>query len=187
MKKKILWLILVVIVAFSGYKIWNKYINYNFGVITEGKVYKSAAIPVDKIKDYLIENKIKSVIDLRHTDDKVSTIEEERKAVESIEGKKYFSIKSPQVPRKEDLKSFYKILDNKDNYPVLIHCYHGLGRTMLYAALYKIEYENYTNEEAREITRFMTEVPPLYESSFGPTRRKGAFLINYTPRKKLNN
>jgi hypothetical protein len=29
-------------------------------------------------------------------------------------------------------------MDNSDNYPVLIHCYHGTGR---WNALYRIEYE----------------------------------------------
>jgi protein tyrosine/serine phosphatase len=32
-------------------------------------------------------------------------------------------------------------MDNKDNYPVLIHCYHGTGRAEMYSALYRIEYE----------------------------------------------
>jgi hypothetical protein len=40
-------------------------------------------------------------------------------------------------------------MDNKDNYPVLIHCYHGTGRAEMYSALYRIEYENFTNEDAR--------------------------------------
>ena len=52
--KKILFSVLLVIgVSFGGYKLWNKYINYNFGVITEGKVYKSAVIAPNKIKDYI--------------------------------------------------------------------------------------------------------------------------------------
>jgi protein tyrosine/serine phosphatase len=32
-------------------------------------------------------------------------------------------------------------MDNSDNYPVLIHCYHGTGRAEMYSALYRIEYE----------------------------------------------
>jgi protein tyrosine/serine phosphatase len=34
-------------------------------------------------------------------------------------------------------------MDNSDNYPVLIHCYHGTGRAEMYSALYRIEYEVY--------------------------------------------
>jgi predicted protein tyrosine phosphatase len=37
-------------------------------------------------------------------------------------------------------------MDNSDNYPVLIHCYHGTGRAEMYSALYRIEYEKFTNE-----------------------------------------
>jgi protein tyrosine/serine phosphatase len=28
-------------------------------------------------------------------------------------------------------------MDNSDNYPVLIHCYHGTGRAEMYSALYQ--------------------------------------------------
>jgi protein tyrosine phosphatase (PTP) superfamily phosphohydrolase (DUF442 family) len=55
-----------------------------------------------------------------------------------------------QVPNKENIKTFTKIMDNSDNYPVLIHCYHGTGRAEMYSALYRIEYEKFTNEAARQ-------------------------------------
>jgi hypothetical protein len=40
-------------------------------------------------------------------------------------------------------------MDNSDNYPVLIHCF-GTGRAEMYSALYRIEYEKFTNEAARQ-------------------------------------
>jgi protein tyrosine/serine phosphatase len=42
-------------------------------------------------------------------------------------------------------------MDNSDNYPVLIHCYHGTGRAVF--CLYRIEYEKFTNEAARQGVR----------------------------------
>lgn len=180
--KKILFSVLLVIgVSFGGYKLWNKYINYNFGVITEGKVYKSAVIAPNKIKDYILKHNIKVVIDLRHTFDKISTIKEEKIEVEKVSGTKYININSPQVPTKKNLQTFYKILDNKKNYPVLIHCYHGLGRTMLYSALYKMEYEKYSNIEAQKVARFIPEFA-FYKSSFAKGKSKGDFLLSYVPR-----
>ena len=41
-------------------------------------------------------------------------------------------------------------MDDSSNYPVLIHCYHGVGRAQMFSALYRIEYEGWTNQEARE-------------------------------------
>jgi predicted protein tyrosine phosphatase len=57
-------------------------------------------------------------------------------------------------------------MDNSDNYPVLIHCYHGTGRAEMYSALYRIEYEKFTNEahvKVRTLLKF---------SSFDGTLRK---------------
>jgi protein tyrosine/serine phosphatase len=39
----------------------------------------------------------------------------------------YFSNPSEQVPT-INIEVFAEIMDNKANYPVLIHCYHGTGR-----------------------------------------------------------
>jgi protein tyrosine/serine phosphatase len=41
------------------------------------------------------------------------------------------------VPKQRKHKNFYKNKYNSDNYPVLIHCYHGTGRAEMYSALYR--------------------------------------------------
>ena len=69
-------------------------------------------------------------------------------------------------------------MDNPANYPVLIHCYHGVGRAEMYSALYRIEYEGWDKDEARTNTRFLTKW-----SSFDLGTPKGDFLHNYSTRK----
>ncbi|MCF6336429.1 MAG: dual specificity protein phosphatase family protein [Gammaproteobacteria bacterium] len=166
--------------------IWQVQFNYRFGVITENKVYKSGKIPPEKIADYLIKNKIKTVIDLRHpalhdtlNPGKKDGIDLERKAVEKLLGVRYINIPSDQVPTKENLVKFFEVMDDSASYPVLIHCYHGTGRAIIYSAIYRIEYEGISAEEARQLTRFK-----LNGSSFDRGRRKGDFLINYKARKE---
>mgnify|MGYP000111663513 FL=1 len=73
---------------------------------------------------------------------------------------------------------FFEIMDNPDNYPVLIHCYHGVGRAEMYSAIYRIEYENMEKDEARTNTRLLTKW-----SSFDLGKPKGDFLHNYQRRK----
>jgi len=177
-------LILVLLVSFGGYKLWNKYINYNFGVVTEGKVYKSAAIEPSKLEDFITEHNIKTVIDFRKNSNDTYRLEDEVKAIEAIEGTSYYNIKSKQVPTEKELKEFYSIMDDEANYPVLLHCYHGLGRTMLYVSLYRIEYEGMDNDLARSMTRPYVVDTPFYKSSFAPGKPKGDFLLSYTPREK---
>ena len=103
---------------------------------------------------------------------------DEQNAVTKIKDLNYFNDGSDQVPNKENLIQFYKIMDNPANYPVLIHCYHGVGRAELYSAVYRIEYENWDNDEARTSTRFLTKW-----SSFDLGKPKGDFLHNYVSRR----
>ena len=70
-------------------------------------------------------------------------------------------------------------MDNPKNYPVLIHCYHGIGRAQIYSAIYRIEYEGMSNEEARQKAAF-----PVMFSSFDDGKPKGEFLKNYKTRKQ---
>ncbi len=181
-------LLLVTLVIGLSY-VWHVQFNYRFGIITENKVYKSGKIPPDQIAGYLIKNKIKTVIDLRHPElhdplnpGKQDGIDLEREAVEKLPGVQYINIPSDQVPTRENLVKFFEVMDDSSSYPVLIHCYHGTGRAIIYSAIYRIEYEGMSAEEARQLTRFK-----LIGSSFDRGRRKGDFLVNYKARKEGKN
>lgn len=187
--KKIIGLtILTIVLVFVGKYVYDMNINHNFETITEGKVYKSGVIPPDELESYITKYKIKSVIDLRFpgTGDEVNNPEipaeltAEKEAVQKLKGVNYFNNGSDQVPKPENLESFFKIMDNPANYPVLIHCYHGVGRAEMYSAIYRIEYENFTNEEARDGVRTLVKW-----SSFDDGKPKGEFLKGYQSRKEL--
>ena len=179
-------LLLVFALLFGGKYVYDMNINHNFETISEGKVYKSGVIPPDELESYVKKYKIKSIVDLRFpgTGDDVNNpedaaeLEAEKSAVAKIKGLNYFNDGSDQVPTKENLVLFYKIMDNPANYPVLVHCYHGVGRAELYSAVYRIEYENWDKDEARTNTRFLTKW-----SSFDLGKPKGDFLHNYIKRK----
>ncbi len=179
-------LLLVVALLFGGKYVYDMNINHNFETISDGKVYKSGVIPPDELESYVKKYKIKSIVDLRFpgTGDDVNNpedaaeLEAEKSAVAKIKGLNYFNDGSDQVPTKENLVLFYKIMDNPANYPVLVHCYHGVGRAELYSAVYRIEYENWDKDEARTSTRFLTKW-----SSFDLGKPKGDFLHNYIRRK----
>jgi len=185
-KKKILIVVGIIAVAAGAYKIYDVYFNYRFMTISEGKVYKSGVIPPDKIADFVEKHHIKSIVDLRGpvTQDKINNpenwteINAEKKATAEIPGLNYFNIPSEQVPKKENLDKFYKVIDNPDNYPILIHCYHGIGRAQVYSAIYRIEKEGFSNEEARQNAAF-----PVIFSSFDNGTPKGEFLKSYVSRK----
>ena len=187
-KKKIIYFVLAIIIISTAKYVYDMHINHNFETITEGKVYKSGVIPPDELADYIDDYHIKSIVDLRFpgTGDDVNNPEvpkeltAEREAVAKIPGLKYFNNGSDQVPKQENLDTFFKIMDDESNYPVLIHCYHGVGRAEMYSALYRIEYENWSNEDARSAVRTLVKW-----SSFDDGKPKGEYLKAYKSRKQL--
>ncbi|RLA77694.1 MAG: protein phosphatase [Epsilonproteobacteria bacterium] len=180
------------------YYVWHVHFNFRFEEISKDKVYKSALIDPDKIEGFLINNKIKTVINLldpgvqdRLNPAKQINITQEDEAINAINKKhnlniQHINIPSGQVPTKKTLLAFYKILDDKVNYPVLIHCYHGTGRAQIYSQIYRIEYENWSNADARAKTRVVVEGFG-YRSSFSDGKVKGDFLMNYKPRSAKEN
>lgn len=185
-KKKIAIGVVILILLCVGKYVYDININHNFETITEGEVYKSGVIPPDEIESYVKKYNIKSIVDLRFpgTADLVNNPEipteliAEKEAIAKIKGVNYFNNGSDQVPTQENVDSFLKIMDNKANYPVLIHCYHGVGRAEMYSAIYRIEYENFTNEEARKNVRTLIKF-----SSFDDGKPKGEYLMHYRSRR----
>ncbi len=181
-------LVITIVLVIVGKYIYDMNINHNFETITEGKVYKSGVIPPDELKEYINKYHIKSIVDLRFpgTGDDVNNPEipaeltAEKEAIAKIKGVNYFNNGSDQVPKQENLDVFFKIMDNPDNYPVLIHCYHGVGRAEMYSAIYRIEYENFSNQEARNGVRTSVKW-----SSFDDGKPKGEYLKAYKSRKEL--
>jgi protein tyrosine/serine phosphatase len=186
-KKKIIIGVFILILIGVGKYVYDMNINHNFETITEGKVYKSGVIPPDQIAEYVADYHIKSIVDLRFpgTGDDVNNPEipkeltAEKEAIAKIKGVQYFNNGSDQIPTQKNLDYFFEIMDNPANYPVLIHCYHGVGRAEMYAAIYRIEYENWDKNDARLATRKLVKF-----SSFDIGKPKGDYLMKYQKQHK---
>ncbi len=182
------WRIIIASVAFivviaGAWQIKRIHWDYRFGVVEDNRLYKSGCIPPDKLKTCIEEHGIRTVIDLRNpgtNDDlcpeKRADIEAERQALDKI-GVVHAHIPSNQVPKPETLEQFFRVMDNPDSYPVLLHCYHGTGRTELLAAVYRMEYLDWSVEKAVAATRLI-----VTGSSFAADKSKGKFLRNYRKR-----
>ncbi|NVM20328.1 MAG: tyrosine-protein phosphatase [Desulfobacterales bacterium] len=167
-------LLVGVLCAGAGYGYW-VFVNHRFAPVTEGQFYRSGAMPPETLQDIVRQYGIRTVIDFRESEyeDKIAA---EHSALSRI-GVQHFSLPSKQVPSDETVEAFLKIMEDPKNRPVLVHCKHGVGRAVLFSAIYRIEYEGWPNERARRASRLI-----LYKSSFDSNRSKGIFLRNYTPR-----
>ena len=185
--KIIIWIVTAFILTTGGIYVYQVHFNYRFRTVDNDKVYRSGTIPPEKLGEYIKKYHIKSIIDLRSpgegdasdNPEKLEDVLAEKDAVGKIPGVNYFNIKSDQIPSQNNLDSFYKVMDQPENYPVLIHCHHGVGRAGIYSAIYQIEYQKLSNDKARENTRSFMELRPLKFSSFDDGKAKGEFLKNY--------
>lgn len=176
-----LWIISCLVLSLigfgGGYLYWSVF-DYRFYTVTEGKVYRSGQMPADKLKEKVDSYGIKTIIDLRKSEDQ-ALIEAEHQAMSAI-NVNHINLPSNQVPQDEIVMDFLEIMKNPANLPVLIHCHHGEGRAVLFSAIYRIEFEGWDNESARRASRFI-----LWNSSFDTDRTKGMYLQKYDPRLKF--
>ena len=168
----------IALVATAAY-LYHVHINYRFMTITEGKVYKSGAMPPEKLTNVVQRHHIKTVIDLRQEEEK-DAIAAEHAAMAAI-GVTHVNIPSHQAPVQTTVDKYLAVIDDPSVFPVLIHCHHGVSRAVLFSAIYRMEYEGWENEKAHGATRFMT-----YKSSFDRGTRKGDFVLNYKPRHRIS-
>lgn len=187
--KRILISLVVAAALILAFVLYQKKIRYNLVTISENKVYNSGVVSPEKLADVVSEYRIKTIVDLR--DGLVQTalnpetkkqVNAEEYAADQIAGVHYVNLPTDQIPEDSTVQKFLKIMDNPGNYPVLIHCHHGVGRSRLFSSIYRIEYENFTNENARAKARLFWE----FGSNFSKSSEKGIYLTNYKKRGLAN-
>ena len=143
--------------------------------ISAGRVYQSGALDDDDLEELVRREGIHTVIDLRAGGRRVRR---EGRVLARL-GVEHAHLPSEQVPEDGVVEDFLDLMERPSAYPVLIHCRHGEGRSMLFAALYRIEFEGWPNEVARRATRCPLRLP---WSSFDDEEEKGDYLLHYAPR-----
>ncbi|WP_415325630.1 dual specificity protein phosphatase family protein [Chryseobacterium sp. MMS23-Vi53] len=185
--KRMLISLVIIAALILAFVFYQKKVRYNLVTISENKVYNSGAVPPEKLAGFVSDHKIKTIVDLR--DGLVQTklnpetkeqVNDEEFAADKIAGLHYFNLPTDQIPQDSTVQKFLKIMDDPKNYPVLIHCHHGVGRSRLFSSIYRIEYENFSNEKARANAREFWE----FGTNFSKDSQKGIYLTNYKKREK---
>ena len=169
--------------ALGSWGVYDIHVRHRLGTVTSGQVYKSGVMPTKQLQQVAKSLGLRSVIDLRtfiQGQDTTNTTEleairSEATALSAI-GVHHIHLPTGQVPTEETVDRFLKIMSDPATFPTLIHCYHGIGRTELFVAIYRIEFEHWPVEKARAATRLI-----LAGSSFSDEAEKGQFLIHYKP------
>jgi protein tyrosine/serine phosphatase len=128
----------------------------NFHIVREGVLYRSGQISLEGLQRICHDYQIKTVITLRDAqrpgDPPPAPEEEEWCRKEEINyvriPPRAWEAADGSVPAAKGIAVFLEVMKNPDNYPVLIHCLAGKHRTGAYCAVYRMEYDKWTNEQA---------------------------------------
>ena len=77
------------------------------------------------------------------------------------------------------MDAFLEIMSDEENLPVLIHCEHGVGRTGLHAAIYRMEFQGWSKRCARLEAMLLAGF-----DSFQKDTDKARFIESYTPQSR---
>ncbi|MHC4549878.1 MAG: protein tyrosine phosphatase family protein [Planctomycetota bacterium] len=92
---------------------------------------------------------VKTVVNLRGESRDETWFKREQRGVEAV-GARWIHLKtnSQQAPPPELVDRFFEVVEDRANWPVFVHCQSGIHRTGLMCALYRMQYQGWTGEQA---------------------------------------
>jgi len=163
------------LLALARWSYWY-FFQYRFVEVVKGRLYRSQAMPPDVLVKTIRRHGVDTVIDLRRPANAAEAIEAEQRAVEGT-GARYINSPSNQVSTAESIEAFLEAVEQSGPGRILIHCRDGRGRAVFYGAIYLIEFEGLTPDQARRKCRLVAS-----RGTFSPGGAKGRALLDYIPR-----
>jgi protein tyrosine phosphatase len=143
--------VLVAIVAVvGGWAYWHAHRYNHFAIHDRGMVYRSAWVEPDVFAELIADYQIRTVINLCEPGEMgEARWEGERKAVRGA-GAQLLEMSLPRTVNAADpvVEDYVQVLRNPDNYPILVHCQHGVTRTAKVLAMYDILVRGKTAQES---------------------------------------
>ena len=95
---------------------------------------------------------IKTVLNLRGgTNPDRGWYKEEREGVRAIGAEwVHLGISGSRPPLDHELETFFALVEDRERWPILLHCQGGIHRTGALVALYRMQYEGWPNQRAVE-------------------------------------
>ena len=151
-------IVLALIVAPLLYAIQQERGTRNFRVVHEDLLYRSGQMTVPALRRIVHDYNIRTVVCLRDSavSGKENTSEQAEQEFCEKENLLYVRIppraweegRDGSAPVDEGIRTFLEVMADPHNHPVLVHCFAGIHRTGAYLAVYRMEHDGWTNEQA---------------------------------------
>jgi protein-tyrosine phosphatase len=99
---------------------------------------------------------LKTVLDLRNDPDKQTSVEREREVLTAL-GVRHVHVPMDPDPTLDEIDEAAKVLLDEDNWPILVHCHHGEGRSVMMAAIFRVLYQDKSVDEALRLSARLPE------------------------------
>lgn len=152
-RRKTVWILAIVctISAAAGFGYWHHCEKFKHLAAHEpGMMYRSAWLEPDAMQEVIERYQIRTVVNLCNPGEMgEDRWVKEREAVKNA-GARLVELPMPTSLDVYDphMARHMELMSNPDNYPMLVHCQHGVTRTSKFLAMYDIVYRGKTGDES---------------------------------------
>jgi len=174
----------------------------NFRMVRDGVLYRGARFTLPGLKRAVNDYGIRTVISLRDAD--TSDLAEEafcrKEEITFVRlPPRHWDTTNGPADAEVNVRQFLDLIDDPDNYPILVHCFAGIHRTGAYVAIYHMERDRWSNEEAiadlkaggydtldtdLDLLSYLQEYRPTWKQSAEPPSAPAKVRL-HTRRKKV--
>lgn len=159
----------------------------NVRVVESGKLYRSGQLGRDGFQRMLHDYGIRTVVSLRDSDvpgqpppDRHEENYCQRMHIKfvRITPRSWWPEYDGPPPAEQGVAKFLAVMDDPKNYPVLLHCFAGTHRTGAMVALYRMEFNHWSNDDA------LAELRNAGYDNLDKELDVFTYLQNYRPRNR---